>query len=754
MAAAVAVGAAAAAAAPAPASVDAAGALAADPVVLDAAAVAGVASFSSLSVLNSKREFERFELPLGFVLQPAALLNPPPPLARRSPIRCSACTSYLNAFCRVETRGADGLVVAPSEQRWRCPFCGEVNLNRGDVDLGSAESAPEVQRRVVEFLDPCALDTAHLRVPYLFVVDGNAPQQLLQSLRRSLAAVLADLPPASLVGLVVFTHNVSVYDMGAASAAACNTIPGKDSPQWADVDFLFEHAGMLGPVREAAPRLLQCLNALAQCAKPASDQSNKLLNPRAIGPAVEVALAQACRYSDAKQGIYPGAHIVVCTTGAPDYGPGLTTLDPDTPENEAARKFFNALSLEAENSRVSVHVFCAGPGNFSVPVLRKLVSSCGGALFLYADFAEQFSHDLWLTLFRSVGLRGVLEVRLSSPLGVSRVIGGVTHLVGDSIERNPSTEESAQRLVFKLAAVQPDECLSFYFRPLEDVPGDFVNFQFVLSYTDLQQNRVTRVITHRLRTTGNPHAYIDSMDAQTIAVLMAKRSVLLATHGERSDDAVVADLDTQLRNLFRRLGRVTPDGVAVLPQPLQPLPRLLYALRRGPLLGPILQHQDDITTLRLLFLRSNVIDCARMMMPALLSFDAMGDFEELPLESLAMQSGRILMLDHHTHIFIWSGRYVTSADFDVYREACRQRAEEASRYRLPCPQILLFTEGSSEERWLACRLAPSHKDPVEIQVYNFPQLQRLGDDQLAELRAKLLPTDDPSFVEYYQSLLS
>lgn len=44
----------------------------------------------------------------------------------------------------------------------------------------------------------------------------------------------------------------------------------------------------------------------------------------------------------------------------------------------------------------------------------------------------------------------------------------------------------------------------------------------------------------------------------------------------------------------------------------------LFSLRRGPALGPILQHADDIDFVRSLFLHSDYSDALRLMCPVLL----------------------------------------------------------------------------------------------------------------------------------------
>lgn len=58
---------------------------------------------------------------------------------------------------------------------------------------------------------------------------------------------------------------------------------------------------------------------------------------------------------------------------------------------------------------------------------------------------------------------------------------------------------------------------------------------------------------------------------------------------------------------------------AVFPRELGRLPRQLFHLRRGPLLGPLLQNSDDPLCLRHLFLRGALEECLRMMEPSMVS---------------------------------------------------------------------------------------------------------------------------------------
>ena len=96
-----------------------------------------------------------------------------------------------------------------------------------------------------------------------------------------------------------------------------------------------------------------------------------------------------------------------------------------------------------------------------------------------------------------------------------------------------------------------------------------------------------------------------------------------------------------------------------------------------------LQRADEADALCGFFLTASRADAFRILSPTLLSFNNTGDFEQvrhggldqvdgsllsfpscfkLPLETLALQSNRILFLDHHTRVFIYSGSAVVSRE--------------------------------------------------------------------------------------------
>jgi len=171
------------------------------------------------------------------------------------------------------------------------------------------------------------------------------------------------------------------------------------------------------------------------------------------------------------------------------------------------------------------------------------------------------------------------------------------------------------------------------------------------------------------------------------------------------------------------------------------------------LLGPILQHKDDIDQVRCLFLNSNFDDSLRMVDPKMYEIQT-GEWIEVPLTTLALQSKNILYVDHHTHILIWSGQDAVGPQFDHIRDLALREAHNVSASRFPQPQIMLFNEGSSMSRFLLCRLGPDHKDDLNDQIAIYPQLARLQQGERQALMSKFHYTDDPSFSQYFRQLTS
>ncbi|CAM9391491.1 unnamed protein product [Ectocarpus fasciculatus] len=124
-------------------------------------------------------------------------------------------------------------------------------------------------------------------------------------------------------------------------------------------------------------------------------------------------------------------------------------------------------------------------------------------------------------------------------------------------------------------------------------------------------------------------------------------------------------------------------------------------------------------------------------------------FARVPVETLAMLADRVLVLDTHDRVFVWSGSAVCGPEFEAVREACMGVFAGEAGSRFPYAPVVFLKDGTSWSRYLTSRLIPSHKDPVEEQLRGFPILAGVPEAEVEQLRAKLPPTDDESYREFF-----
>jgi hypothetical protein len=100
---------------------------------------------------------------------------------------------------------------------------------------------------------------------------------------------------------------------------------------------------------------------------------------------------------------------------------------------------------------------------------------------------------------------------------------------------------------------------------------------------------------------------------------------------------------------------------------------------------------------------------------------------------------------------------VAGAAFDSMRNVVKEFLYSRSKHRFPMAQLHVLLDGDSMERRFTALLAPSHGDPDEHQVANFPALARLSSDELERLRSRFRfydPVTDPSFRSWFWDVAS
>ncbi|KAG6551723.1 hypothetical protein Mapa_006812 [Marchantia paleacea] len=711
--------------------------------------------FTSQTMLKDKKLTNTASLGFGALVSLGREVSPSPPMLRRDGIRCRNCGAYVNLFC--------GIV--PSSGHWRCVLCNKLNSSEGEYKSATSENVrswPELVTSVVDYADAgnrrpglMSVTDSTMAAPVVILVDESLDEPHLQHLQSSLHSFLDSLSPTTRIGIVTFGKTVSVYDLSELALAAADVLPGDSTPSQELLKMLIYGTGVyLAPIHVC---LAVAQNIVSSLRSYRGDLP-EVARDRCLGTAVEVALSliqgpatELPRSTVKRSG---GSNRIIACVGGPNTL-GLGSLPhSDTHPNYAylekkAIKQMDQLGHEARRLDTAVDVLCAGTCPVRICALQPLVKSSGGVLILHDDFGETFGINMQRAVRRATGFRGLLEVRCSSEVAVNRIIGPgeEAHLESSEFRKDSAT-------AVQLLSVEDCQGLALNMELVENITGDFAYFQFVARYTNTYHLQVTRVITVRLPTTGSPSTYLQSLDDEVAAVLIAKKSVLLAEKPSDLAD-VRASLDERVKDIGHKFGKQMPKAkVWRFPKELPRLPELLFHLKRGPLLGNIVGHEDERAVYRSIFLQASFDLALRMLAPRLLMHRDGGTFEELPAYDLALQSDTSLVMDHGTDLFIWTGLDVAAdeAQSAASAAACRTLANELTESRFPSPRLLAFKEASSQSRYLKSRLVPAHKDPPYEQEARFPQLRSLRPDQRGRLKSSLIPTDDLSFCEWMRSL--
>lgn len=714
--------------------------------------------FSAHKVLKQKKLANVPSLGFGALVSPGREISSGPQVIQHDPHRCQSCGAYVNFYCKILIGSG----------QWQCVICHELNGSQGEYIAPNKEllrTFPELSSPMVDYIQTSnnrpgfiPVSDSRMSAPIVLVIDECLDEPHLQHLQSSLHAFVDSLHPSTKLGIVSYGRTVSVYDFSEESVASADVLPGDKSPTQEQLKALIYGSGIYLSQMHAS---LPVAHAIFSSMRPYKLNFPEASRDRCLGTAVEVALAIIQGPSaELSRGVVKrsggNSRIIVCAGGPNTYGPGSVPHSfshPNYPHMEKmALKWMEQLGQEAHRHNTVVDILCAGTCPVRVPVLQPLAKASGGVLVLHDDFGEAFGVNLQRASSRAVGSHGLLEIRCSDDILITQVVGPGEEAHLDTHE----TYTNDSSLYIQMLSVEETQSFSVSMETKRDIKRDYVFFQFAVQFSNMFQADISRVITVRLPTVDSVSAYLESVQDEVAAVLIAKRTLLRA---KNSSDAVDmrTTIDERVKDIALKFGSQIPKSKLYrFPKELSLLPELLFHLRRGPLLGSIIGHEDERSVLRYLFLNASFDLSLRMVAPRCLMHREKGTFEELPAHDLAMQSDAAVVLDHGTDVFIWLGAELAA---DEGRSAsalaaCRTLAEEITELRFPAPRILAFKEGSSQARYFVSRLIPAHKDPPYEQEARFPQLRSLTTEQRMKLKSNFLHFDDPSFCEWMRSLKS
>ncbi|CAA2981801.1 transport SEC23-like [Olea europaea subsp. europaea] len=699
--------------------------------------------FSAHKVLKQRKLANVPSLGFGALVSPGREV--PPEL-------WSLCQSLLQYFTWLRSvamcdlpkfDGSEGEYIAPSKEELR-NFSELSSLLVDYVQIGNNRRG---------FIP---VSESRMSAPIVLVIDECLDEPHLQHLQSSLHAFVDSLPPITRLGIIFYGRTVSVYDFSEESTASADVLPGDRSPSQESLKALIYGTGIyLSPIHASLP----VSHAIFSSLRPFKLNLPEASRDRCLGTAVEVAMpiiqgpsAELSRGFVKRPG--GNSRIILCAGGPSTYGPGSVPYSlshPNYPHMEKmALKWMENLGREAHRCNTVVDILCAGTCPIRVSVLQPLAKASGGVFILHDDFGEAFGVNLQRASTRAAGSHGLLEIRCSDNIFVSQVVGPGEEARTGSQE----TFKNDEALAIQMLSVEETQSFAVSLETREDIKSDFVYFQFAIQYLNIYRADVSRVITDRLPTIDSVSTYLESVQDEVAAILIAKRTLLRA---KDSNDALDMRkmLDERIKDIANKFGsQMIESKLFRFPKELSLLPELLFHLRRGPLLGSILGHEDERSVLRSLFLNASFDLSLRMVAPCCLMHREGGTFEELPAYDLAMQSDAAVVLDHGTDVFIWMGAELADQEGNsaAALAACRTLAEELIEMRFPAPRILAFKEGSSQARYFVSRLIPAHKDPAYEQEARFPQLRTLTTEQRTKLKSSFIHFDDPSFCEWMRSL--
>ncbi|XP_057439149.1 protein transport protein SEC23 A [Lotus japonicus] len=711
--------------------------------------------FSAHKVLKQKKQANVPSLGFGALVSPGREVSTGPQVIQRDPHRCQSCGGYANIYCNILLGSG----------QWQCVICRKLNGSGGEYVAASKEDLhrfPELSSPMVDYVQTgnkrpgfVPVSDSRMSAPVVLVIDECLDEPHLHHFQSSLHAFVDSLPPTTRLGIVLYGRTVSVYDFSEESIASADVLPGDKSPSEDSLKALIYGTGIyLSPMHASLPVAHSIFSSLRAYKLNIPEASRD----RCLGTAVEVALAIIQGPSDLSRGVVKrsggNSRVIVCAGGPNTYGPGSVPHSfshPNYPYMEkTALKWMENLGREAHRQNTVVDILCAGTCPVRVPILHPLAKASGGVFILHDDFGEAFGVNLQRASARSAGSHGLLELRTSDDILITQVVGPGEESHVDTHE----TFKNDTALYIQMLSVEETQCFSISMETKGDIKSDFVFFQFTIQYSNVYQADVSRVITVRLPTVDSVSGYLESVQDEVAAVLIAKRTLLRAKNQSDAID-MRATIDERIKDIALKFGSQLPKSkLHCFPKELSLLPEILFHLRRGSLLGSIIGHEDERSVLRNLFLNASFDLSLRMVAPRCLMHREGGTFEELPAYDLAMQSDTAVVLDQGTDVFIWLGAELGADEGKsaAALAACRTLAEELTEFRFPAPRILAFKEGSSQARYFVSRLIPAHKDPPYEQEARFPQLRTLTQEARTKLKSSFVHFDDPSFCEWMRSL--
>ncbi|KAK2980179.1 hypothetical protein RJ640_007269 [Escallonia rubra] len=611
--------------------------------------------------------------------------------------RCENCWAYYNTYCEQE------------QWAWTCSLCGTLNGLTSETIARYSLPRPcaENMSSFVDLELPCSEEEAmQARPVYVAAVDLSSSEEFLELTKSALLAALEALGPGSLFGLATFSHKIGLYDVQGPIPVVKNIFvhPESDSTSSIELEDVMPLFSFLAPVETCKERIASALETLKPTTSwersTAVGQGSEgvLLGGRGFGVAMEA----LCNYLGSEYGnTFALARVFAFLSGPPDYGAGqLDTRrygeqyaskgeDADRALLPEQTPFYKDLAAVAVQAGVCVDIFAVTNEYTDLASLKFLSIESGGSLFLYSNTDDStLPQDMYRMLSRPYAFNCILRLRTSSEFKPGHSFG---HFFPDP------QYENVQHIIccdsYATYAYDFDFAnTSGFSRHTSELPMLQIAFQYTVAvpveeFSTSESSSASRIkhsLKRRLRirtlqfgTAHNINEIFDTVDPEVVLSILVHKVILASLEkGVREGRALLHDwlvlLTAQYNDACKLVqhehGSSTNVHIDVAfsqcPQ-LQPLPRLVFALLRNPLLRFHEEgvHPDYRIYLQCLFSALEPSSLHRAVYPLLTSF-ATPDKQAYPRHSLSraalITSGSpIFFLDAFTTLVVF---YSSTAD--------------------------------------------------------------------------------------------
>ncbi|KAK4607811.1 hypothetical protein RGQ29_001572 [Quercus rubra] len=549
-------------------------------------------------------------------------------------------------------------------------------------------------------------ETTQARPVYVAAVDLSSSEEFLELTKSALLAALEGLGPGSLFGLATFSHKLGLYDVQGPIPVVKNVIipPDVEGTLPLELEDVMPLLQFLAPVETCKDRIASALETLRpttsweRTTAAGQGMDGILMGGRGFGVAMEALF----NYLGSEYGsTFALARVFAFLSGPPDFGAGqLDTRrygeqyaskgeDADRALLPEQTPFYKDLAAVAVQAGVCVDIFAVTNEYTDLASLKFLSIDSGGSIYFYSNTDDStLPQDMYRMLSRPYAFGCILRLRTSSEFKPGNSYGhffpdpqyeNVQHIICcDSYATYAYDFEFANNVGFSRHGSElPTLQIAFQYTvvvPPAELSNSELGFATRAKHSLKRRLRIRTCNLELLKMLTNCY---DSVDPEVVLSLLVHKVILASLEqGVREGRMLLNDwlviLTAQYNDAYKLVQYKNGSSVtgqvdvafSQCPQ-LQPLPRLVFALLRNPLLRFHEEgvHPDYRIYLQCLFSALEPSSLHRAVYPVLMSYST-PDKQAYPRHSLSraalITSGSpIFFLDAFTTLIVF---YSSTAD--------------------------------------------------------------------------------------------